>query len=81
MGGFDALLVDYELNNRETGIDVIRALRSSLTIPDNIAIITANTGAEIETAASEQGVILLRKPVDSEKLRAFLEACRLRLPA
>lgn len=79
-GGFDALLVDYELNNGETGVDVIRALRSRLSTPDNIAIITANTGVEIETAASEQGVILLRKPVDSEELRAFLEVCRSRLP-
>lgn len=69
----DIILVDYHLNNGETGDVVIERLHRhfGLTIP--AAMISADRGEELKIRLAAQGVPLLNKPVKPAQLRALLQ--------
>lgn len=71
----DVLLADLELQNGESGLDLISALRSELVDPSHVALLTAKGGSEIEHKLDELGIELIRKPVDSGLLKKFLSEC------
>lgn len=80
-GFFDAVLVDFELANGRTGIEVIRKMRPRMIHPDNVAILTAKAGSDTELRASEESVELFHKPIDSVALKSFLQKCQRRILA
>lgn len=59
----DALLVDYPLDGRTTGIDAVRRLRGrSGLLPTRI--VTANRALEVSRAARRIDVEVLHEPLD-----------------
>lgn len=70
----DAMLIDYQLDDGESGLDLLRRLRAQH--PDVPArIISANRSAELRQACAEAGVDLMSKPLDARRLEAFLAGC------
>ncbi|MEL6662628.1 MAG: PAS-domain containing protein [Pseudomonadota bacterium] len=76
---FDALIADYQLKDARTGFDIIESVRQSLSHPDNVALLTAQTGAEIQSWMQDKVVASLQKPVNPETIRDFLDTCAARL--
>lgn len=71
----DVALIDYQLEEEMTGLDVINLWRTRFgTRP--FAVITASASAALERAVSARGGVLLAKPVDPRALRAFLDSVR-----
>ncbi|WP_135078878.1 NahK/ErcS family hybrid sensor histidine kinase/response regulator [Terasakiella sp. SH-1] len=68
----DALLVDYHLEDNETGIEVIDAIKKRLGHDIPAALITADRSPELANLCKELGVRLLNKPIKPAKLRALL---------
>jgi len=68
----DAVIVDYQLADGETGFDVIDALaRVRPTMPP-VGIVTANRSEAVRSRASERGIRLIHKPVTADALHDFL---------
>jgi CheY-like chemotaxis protein len=72
----DIIISDYRLRDRETGIDAIRILRENLhgeeapALPIPGLIISGDTSPEELNAVSQEGLIMLHKPVAPHMLRA-----------
>jgi len=66
------LLVDYHLDDKVTGVDVIAALRESAGIELPAAILTADHSSEISKLVRDAGYALLHKPVKPAALRALI---------
>ena len=66
------LLVDYHLDNRVTGLEIIEALREAAGSGIPAAIVTADHSEEVADAVREAGHTLLRKPVKPAALRALV---------
>ncbi len=73
--GIDVLLADLELQHGQSGLDVITAVRSSLSHPANAALLTAKASTDVENRAEDLLIGLIRKPVDSVLLKQFLAEC------
>ena len=74
-GRIDVALIDYQLGrgsaDRRTGLDLIADLRAR--VPDAVvALVTADSSAAVGQAANRLGAVVLRKPVDPNRLRALL---------
>ncbi len=80
-GRFDVLLADLELQDGETGFDVISVIRARLSHSGNVALLTAKAGASVELQAAERSIEVIRKPVDSVLLKQFLFECAQNIPA
>ncbi len=66
------LLVDYHLDHKVTGLEIIEALRSAAGHAIPAAIVTADHSEEVAARVSEAGHTLLRKPVKPAALRALV---------
>lgn len=73
----DLILSDYRLRDRQTGAEVIAALRQALGRPVPALIVTGDTAPQRLREAASSGVPLLHKPVAPERLyRALVDALR-----
>ncbi|MFZ4068587.1 MAG: hypothetical protein ACOYJ6_00600 [Caulobacterales bacterium] len=72
-GPFDLALVDFHLDDEETGLDIpANWCARGLVKPGRAAIITADPSAELIEAARGLGAIVLRKPVDPADIAALI---------
>ena len=69
----DAMLLDYQLGAGMDGVALCRALWQRYG-PVSTAIISASRDASLKRACDEIGIPLLRKPLDTVKLRMFLDS-------
>ncbi len=68
----NVLIADYQLQNNETGLGAIRAIRSAVAEHVPALIITGECSMAIEKIMDGQGVSVLRKPLSPEQLRKHL---------
>ena len=66
------LLVDYHLDNKVTGLEIIEALRAAVGHAIPAAIVTADHSEAVAAQVREAGHMLLRKPVKPAALRALV---------
>lgn len=67
----DAALIDYQLDDGQTGLALIARLRAARpALP--MLLVTAETGASVRAQAVELGVDMLAKPATPEAIDAFL---------
>ena len=65
------IIADYQLKQAVTGLDLLIALTAE--DPDlHVSLLTAEATAELSTKASENNIMLLRKPADPNEIRQFL---------
>jgi signal transduction histidine kinase len=69
----DAMLCDYRLLGKETGIQVIGRLRAAVGAAIPAALVSGDTAPESLADAKASGYPLLAKPVAPAKLRALIE--------
>ncbi|MEL6688515.1 MAG: PAS-domain containing protein, partial [Pseudomonadota bacterium] len=70
----DAVLVDHDLGQSMTGLDVIQQLRSKLPKTVRYALVSAVQDEVALERAAKMGVPLIAKPVDPTELAAWLKA-------
>lgn len=63
--------VDYQLGTRETGLDVIIAIRRK-SPNTRVALITADPSEQLAKAAADLGARIIRKPAQTDELKAML---------
>jgi signal transduction histidine kinase len=68
----DLIVSDYHLSGGKTGIEVIEALRKTLSVEIPAFLISGDTNPELLRQARASGYHLLHKPVDPMKLRAMV---------
>ena len=68
----DVILADYNLDNGDTGIGAIRALRAAAGQPVPAVMVTAQRDAGIARDCADEGVALVEKPVGADELAAAL---------
>ena len=68
----DLLLMDYQLDGAETGVEVAVQLRARCAADIPVLIITADHTLQARTAAEAHGFTLLPKPVKPAALRALV---------
>ncbi|MBT8092344.1 MAG: PAS-domain containing protein [Gammaproteobacteria bacterium] len=66
------LLVDFHLDDGETGLDIISALRDEAATEIPAVILTADHSGEVTQMALQAGHAILRKPVKPAALRALI---------
>lgn len=69
----DLLLVDYHLDNGESGIDAAVLLHGEWGMQTPCAVITADPTRAARDAAAAKGFALLQKPVKPAALRALMQ--------
>lgn len=69
----DLALVDYHLDDGESGIDVAVQLRALWGVEVPCVVITADPTREARDAAAAQGYALLQKPLKPAALRALMQ--------
>ena len=70
----EILLVDYQLDNNENGLDLIASLREQCQYDLPAILITATTDANIDIKAADADVGFMRKIVKPAALRAMMSA-------
>lgn len=70
----EILLVDYQLDNNENGLDLIASLREQCQHNLPAILITATTDADIDIKAADADVGFMRKIVKPAGLRAMMSA-------
>jgi signal transduction histidine kinase/CheY-like chemotaxis protein len=70
----DVVLTDFRLDDQETGIHAIEAIRADLGEPVPAAIVSAEGAEAIRRLADPLGVPVLEKPVAQGELRRVLHA-------
>jgi Na+/proline symporter/signal transduction histidine kinase len=70
----EILLVDYQLNNNQDGLTLIKTLRESSNLYIPAILITATTDSDIEEKAQQADVGFMRKLVKPAALRAMMSA-------
>lgn len=68
----DIILIDYHLNDGETGDVALDRLRARFGAPVPAIMISADRGKELKAQLDEHGIPLLGKPVKPAQLRALL---------
>jgi CheY-like chemotaxis protein len=68
----DALICDYSLGQKESGLDVIKILRAEFNQNTPALLITGETVSKLHQEARAIGVQALRKPLQAEKLYTAL---------
>ncbi len=69
----DIILADYQLNEEDTGIEAILALRAQTRADIPAIMITANRGDDLLTAGREHRFSVLTKPVQLSRLRPLID--------
>lgn len=74
LGGeaWDFIICDYQLGDKENGMDVIKAVRQHLGRNIPCILISGDTGSTLVKLASVSGHNLLHKPVRPAKLRSLI---------
>jgi CheY-like chemotaxis protein len=72
-GGWFGLL-DYRLQNDETGLDVADAIRARFGQALPLALLTGELDPAVFKAARRRGIVVLHKPLRPIRLRAVLSA-------
>lgn len=68
----DIILIDYHLNDGETGDAALDRLRVHFALPVPAVMISADRGKELKARLDADGIPLLNKPVKPAQLRALL---------
>ncbi|NML12937.1 response regulator [Sphingobium sp. AR-3-1] len=68
----DIILIDYHLNEGETGDVALDRLRDHFAMPIPAVMISADRGKELKARLDAHGIPLLNKPVKPAQLRALL---------
>lgn len=68
----DIILIDYHLNDGETGDGALDQLRAHFALPVPAVMISADRGKELKARLDADGIPLLNKPVKPAQLRALL---------
>ncbi len=68
----DIILIDYHLNEGETGDVALDRLRDHFAMPVPAVMISADRGKELKARLDAHGIPLLNKPVKPAQLRALL---------
>jgi CheY-like chemotaxis protein len=68
----DIILIDYHLNDGETGDATLDRLREHFAAPISAVMISADRGKELKARLDADGIPLLNKPVKPAQLRALL---------
>ncbi|MFO1140667.1 MAG: hybrid sensor histidine kinase/response regulator [Paracoccus sp. (in: a-proteobacteria)] len=69
----DVVIADFNLDNDDTGLQAIRALRAAAGQAVPAIIVSARREPEIDRACLELGVPMLEKPLRPEELQAMLQ--------
>ena len=69
----DVVIADFNLDNDETGLQAIRALREAAGQPVPAIMVSARRDPEIGRASLELGVPMLEKPIRPEELQSVLQ--------
>jgi two-component system, sensor histidine kinase len=70
--GVDLLVTDYHLRDRETGAQVIAALRKALGLPLKAVLITGDTSPAIRELPRDSNLRIASKPLQAEELLMLL---------
>ncbi len=68
------LLVDYQLDNGEDGLSLIRRVRQQIGVEIAAILVTADASPELARQAAAEGVGFMRKRLKPAKLRALIQA-------
>ncbi len=68
----DAIIADYRLQSRQTGIAAIEGIRAFCRQPVPALILTGDTDAKVMEEAEAHDIPLLHKPVEPQALKSFL---------
>jgi PAS domain S-box-containing protein len=68
----DIILLDYQLDNGETGFDIYDYLRAELSIVPHTALVTAEDSEDVRKKARALNIPVLQKPLEPAILRSFL---------
>jgi CheY-like chemotaxis protein len=71
----DLLLVDYHLDNDQTGIMVAQQINENRRVVIPTIMISANYKQELREQCKENNIFLLNKPVKPLKLRMIMQQC------
>jgi CheY-like chemotaxis protein len=70
----DAIIADYRLREKNTGIEARQHLQSIWGTDIPSLIVTGDTAPERLREAQASGIAFMHKPVNAAKLRAFLRS-------
>jgi two-component system, sensor histidine kinase len=76
----DLLITDYHLSNKETGKQVIAAVRELRGPAFKAVVITGDTYAAVHAFDGDVGLCWLRKPIDPRQLVTVLDSFLARRP-
>ena len=76
----DMLLIDYHLDNQETGLEVAQALSYHWETPLSVIVISANNSDSLRKRVKQNGYLFLSKPVQPGALRSALRRMSRNLP-
>jgi PAS domain S-box-containing protein len=76
----DLLLLDYHLDDEQTGIMVAQQINQNRRAALPIIMISANYKQELQEQCKENNILLLNKPVKPLKLRMSMQQCLNRQP-
>jgi len=72
--GIDLLVTDYHLSEGETGLQLIAALRASLSVSLKAVLMTGDTSSAIKEVPRDPYRRIASKPIDAEELLTLLRA-------
>lgn len=78
---FSLVITDQRLSGALTGLDLIRAMRAEIADPPPAIIITGEVDSPLLRNAEAEGVTVLHKPVQADRLRRLLGDPPARAPA
>lgn len=71
--GIDILVTDYHLKARETGIEVLAALRNTLGVPLKAVLVTGDTSSAIRSLPRDPNLRIASKPLNADEFLKLLE--------
>jgi signal transduction histidine kinase/Na+/proline symporter len=69
----DLVIIDYHLNNSQTGLNVVSSWQESWLKDTPVIVITADYTDEVRLATKSGGFFLLKKPVRPMQLKGLIE--------
>lgn len=70
-----AIIADFQLGDKENGLQVIAHLRPHLKSPENVCLLSALKTKDIERFAANDNIRILTKPANPEDIHKFLLSC------
>jgi CheY-like chemotaxis protein len=72
--GVDLLVTDYHLQEGETGLQLITALREKLGVSLRAVLMTGDTSSAMEQVPRDPHLRVASKPIDADEMLALLRA-------